>query len=46
MCITDTEIVGSLFAAEMLFRSNLVALVGGGNVPRFDEKAGKYLFCL
>ncbi|XP_041362841.1 WD repeat domain phosphoinositide-interacting protein 4-like [Gigantopelta aegis] len=31
--------VGSLASAEMLFRSNLIALVGGGNTPKFDEKA-------
>lgn len=39
--LTDT--VGSVASAEMLFRTNLIALVGGGKVPRFDEKAGKML---
>ena len=33
--------VGSVAAAEMLLRTNIIALVGGGNVPRFDENAGK-----
>lgn len=33
--------VGSVATAEMLFRTNIIALVGGGNMPRFDENAGK-----
>ena len=38
--ISDTETVGSIACADMLFRTNLVAMVGGGSAPRFDEKAG------
>ncbi|WAQ97571.1 WIPI4-like protein [Mya arenaria] len=38
LCL-NTEKVGSVYGAEMLFRTNIVALIGGGNVPRFDEKA-------
>lgn len=38
LCL-NTEMVGSVACAEMLFRSNIIALVGGGKVPRFDEKA-------
>ena len=44
---TGVDCVGSVATAEMLFRSNLIALVGGGNTPKFDEKAGEifiYLF--
>ena len=40
MYITDTEMVGSIACADMLFRTNLLAMVGGGTAPRFDEKAG------
>lgn len=35
----NTETVGSIACADMLFRTNLVAMVGGGSAPRFDEKA-------
>ena len=38
--ISDTEMVGSIACADMLFRTNLIAMVGGGTAPRFDEKAG------
>ena len=37
------EHVGSVSTAEMLFRTNLLAFVGGGSFPRFDEKAGEEL---
>ena len=37
--ISDTETVGSIACADMLFRTNLIAMVGGGTAPRFDEKA-------
>jgi hypothetical protein len=30
----------------MLYRTNLIALIGGGSIPRFDEKAGKSLILL
>ena len=37
--ISDTETVGSIACGDMLFRTNLIAMVGGGSAPRFDEKA-------
>lgn len=37
---TDHDTIGSLACAEMLYRTNLLAVVGGGSYPRFDEKAG------
>ncbi|KAK3601907.1 hypothetical protein CHS0354_041844 [Potamilus streckersoni] len=33
------DMVGSIANAEMLFRTNLIAMVGGGSTPRFDENA-------
>ncbi|KAL5017843.1 hypothetical protein ScPMuIL_003565 [Solemya velum] len=33
------DCVGSVAVGEMLFRTNLIAMVGGGNLPKFDEKA-------
>jgi hypothetical protein len=35
--------VGSVSHVEMLYRTNVMALIGGGSIPRFDEKAGKSL---
>ncbi|KAJ8314728.1 hypothetical protein KUTeg_006878 [Tegillarca granosa] len=31
--------IGSISHASMLFRTNMIAIVGGGNTPRYDEKA-------
>ncbi|VDI46602.1 Hypothetical predicted protein, partial [Mytilus galloprovincialis] len=33
------EQVGSVAHVEMLYRTNLLAIIGGGSLPRFDEKA-------
>ncbi|KAK7506215.1 hypothetical protein BaRGS_00002327, partial [Batillaria attramentaria] len=33
------ESVGSVSLTEMLYRTNILAIVGGGNYPKFDEKA-------
>ena len=35
------ETVGSVGQVEMLYRTNLVALVGGGAMPKFAENTGK-----
>lgn len=36
--------MGSVASTEMLFRSNLLAVVGGGMSSKFDEKAGEFSF--
>jgi hypothetical protein len=42
-CFSGHEQVGSVSHVEMLYRTNVMALIGGGSIPRFDEKAGKSL---
>ena len=37
MCHLRHELVGSVSKAEMLYKSNLIAFVGGGKKPRFPE---------
>ncbi|XP_048788916.1 WD repeat domain phosphoinositide-interacting protein 4-like [Lagopus muta] len=36
----DAEQVGSVGLAEMLHRSNLLAIVGGGSNPKFPDVSG------
>lgn len=38
--ILGIESIGSVAAVEMLHRSNLIALVGGGAMPKFAENTG------
>jgi hypothetical protein len=39
----DTEKVGSVAIAEMLDRTNLIAIVSGGNYPIIAPNSGKYM---
>lgn len=33
----DNELMGSIAVGEMLWRTNVVAVVGGGNKPKFAD---------
>ena len=39
------ETVGSVGAAEMLHRTNLIAIVGGGAMPKFAENTSMLFLC-
>ena len=41
--ITGVELVGSVAHTEMLHRTNLLAIVGGGAMPKFAENTGNYI---
>lgn len=34
---SDTEMVGSVAQCEMIFRTNLIAIVSGGSRPKFAD---------
>jgi len=40
------EQVGSVRHVEMLFRTNLIAIVGGGSNPKYADNTGMYLLNL
>jgi len=41
--IAGIEQVGSVRYVEMLFRTNLIAIVGGGSNPKYADNTGMYL---
>jgi len=44
MChVAGIEQVGSVRHVEMLFRTNLIAIVGGGSNPKYADNTGIYL---
>jgi len=43
MCyVAGLEQVGSVRHVEMLFRTNLIAIVGGGSNPKYADNTGMY----
>ena len=38
---TDFELTGGVVYADMLERTNLIALVGGGQAPKFPDRNGE-----
>ena len=39
--LTDYDVIGGIAHAEMMDRTNLVALVAGGAAPRFPDRNGE-----
>ena len=46
MCFVEFDTVGGVSHAEMLGRSNLLAIVGGGQAPKFPDRNGKYTYII
>ena len=44
MCFVEFDIVGGVSYAEMLGRSNLLAIVGGGQAPKFPDRNGTVIY--
>ena len=40
LCSIEFDTVGGVSHAEMLGRSNLLAIVGGGQAPKFPDRNG------
>lgn len=44
MCFIEFDTVGGVSHAEMLGRSNLLAIVGGGQAPKFPDRNGIVIY--
>ena len=44
MYFIEFDIVGGVSHAEMLGRSNLLAIVGGGQAPKFPDRNGTVIY--
>lgn len=42
-CTTGYDVIGGIIHAEMLGRTNLLALIAGGTTPKFPDRNGMYI---